>query len=92
MIINRNISAQLFKASKSTFAGISFGKKREKVKNDLPKYDVVIVGSNLGALLSAHLDGAVHDKASIFVAYDTPAITYPTIRSYYEKAAYILNY
>ena len=92
MMMNLNFSTRLLKATKITFGGISFGKKREKVKNDLPKYDVVIVGSNLGALLSAHLDGAVHDKASIFVAYDTPAITYPTIRSYYEKAAYILNY
>lgn len=84
--MNRKLSTQLLQASKYSFAG--FGKKRDKVKNDLPKYDVVIVGGNLGSLLSAHIDGAVHEKASIFVAYDQPTSIYPTLRPFYEKAAY----
>lgn len=71
--------------SRYGFAGLSFGKKRVKARNDLPKYDVVIVGSNLGSLLSSHIDGAVGDKASIFVAYDTPQYEYPTLRAFYEK-------
>jgi hypothetical protein len=89
MIMNRKISTQLLTASKYGFAG--FGKKRDKVKNDLPKYDVVIAGGNLGALLSAHIDGAVHEKASIFVAYDNANLTYPTVRPFYEKAAYCFS-
>lgn len=50
MIINRKISTQLTVANAYAFAGLSFGKKRDKPKNDSAKYDVVIVGGNLGAL------------------------------------------
>ncbi len=85
MIINRKISTQLTTANKFAFAGLSFGKKRDKVKNDLPKYDIVIVGGHLGALLSNHLDGVLGAKASIFVAYDTLLYQYPVVRSFYEK-------
>jgi len=85
MIINRKISTQLSIATKYAFAGLSFGKKREKVKSDLPKYDIVIVGSHLGALLSNHLDAVLGAKASVFVAYDNPIYQYPVIRPFYEK-------
>ena len=67
------------------FAGLGFGKKREKVKSDLDKYDVVIVGAHLGGVLSNHLDGAVGEKASIFVAYDNPYYQYHAIRGFYEQ-------
>lgn len=83
MIINRKISTQLVYASSYNFAGLSFGKKRDKLKNDLPKYDVVIAGGHLGALLSNHLDAVVGAKASIFVAYDTPSYQFPVVRSFY---------
>jgi hypothetical protein len=79
------ITKELISNSKYGFAGLPFGKKREKIKNDLPKYDVVIVGGNLGALLSNHLDSVVGEKASIFVAYDKPVYELPTIRSFYEN-------
>jgi cation diffusion facilitator CzcD-associated flavoprotein CzcO len=35
---------------------LGFGKKRTATKNDLQKYDVVIVGAGLGGALSSHLD------------------------------------
>jgi hypothetical protein len=60
----------LLKTSKFTFAG--FGKKRVPTKNDLQKYDVVIVGAGLGGALSSQLDAVLGEKAKIFVAYDTP--------------------
>ncbi len=83
MIINQRLSTQLSQTVKFGFAGLPFGKKREKVKNDLPKYDVVIVGGHLGALLSSHLDGAVGAKASIFVSYDNQFYQYGPIRQFY---------
>ena len=51
---------------------LPFAKKRVPTKNDLQKYDVVIVGAGLGAALSSHLDAVLHEKAKIMVAYDTP--------------------
>lgn len=91
MIIGHRVSTQLMKASKYTFAGLSFGKKREKVSSDEAKYNVVIVGGHLGPLLSSHLDAVVGAKASIFVAYDTPYYQYNPIRSFYEKGLYYLS-
>ena len=88
MIINRQISTQLTVATAYSFAGLSFGKKRDKPKNDSAKYDVVIAGGHLGALLSNHLDAVVGSKATIFVAYDNPLYQYPVVRSFYEKGLY----
>lgn len=85
MIIGHRLSTRLLQTTAYNFAGLSFGKKREKVKNDEAKYDVVIVGGNLGALLSNHLDAVVQDKAKIFVAWDNPNYEYHPIRSFYEK-------
>jgi hypothetical protein len=39
--------------------GLSFGKKRKPTPSDLSKYDVVVVGGNLGAVFSTHLDAVV---------------------------------
>lgn len=51
---------------------LPFAKKRTPTKNDLQKYDVLIVGAGLGAALSQHLDSVLGEKAKIMVAYDTP--------------------
>lgn len=88
MIIGHRVSTRLLRATTYNFAGLPFGKKREKVKNDEPKYDVVIVGGHLGPLLSNHLDGAVGEKASIFCAYDSPQYQFYPLRSFYEKGMY----
>ena len=89
MIVSHRVSTQLLQATKYNFAGLSFGKKRVKVKNDEAKYNVVIVGSHLAPLLSNHLDAVVGAKASIFVAYDTPSYQFHPIRSFYEKGWYL---
>jgi hypothetical protein len=52
---------------------MGFGKKRTPTKNDLQKYDVVVVGAGLGGALSSQLDAVLGEKAKIFVAYDSPA-------------------
>ncbi len=91
-LASRNITNNLLVQTKYTFAGLPFGKKREKVKNDLAKYDVVIVGGHLGALLSNHLDTAIGGKSSIFVSYEKPTYELPAIRPFYEKGLYLYFY
>ena len=70
--------------------GLGFGKKEEKPKNDLAKYDVVIAGGHLGALLGRHLKVAMGPKASVFVAYDKSMYEIPSVRPFYEKGRYFL--
>jgi hypothetical protein len=64
---------------------LGFGKKRIATKNDLQKYDVVIVGAGLGGALSSHLDYNLKEKAKIFVAYDNPTYEFVSQRTLYEK-------
>lgn len=73
----------LLNSSRFGFAG--FGKKRVPTKNDLQKYDVVIVGAGLGGALSSHLDKVLGEKAKIFVAYDSPVYEFTAQRTLYEK-------
>ena len=80
---------QLIKKNIYNFAGLPFGKKREKVKSDLEKYDVVIAGGHLGGILSNHFDAVVGEKANIFVAYDNPYYQYNAVRNFYEQGRYI---
>ena len=82
---------QLFTRNAFGFAGLSFGKKREKVKSDLAKYDVVIAGGHLGAVLSNHFDAVVSEKASMFVAFDNPYYQYNAVRNFYEQGRYFYN-
>lgn len=89
MIIAHKVSTRLVLNTKYHFAGLPFGKKREKVKNGEAKYNVVIVGGHLGPLLSNHLDAVVGAKASIFVSYDNSSYQFSPIRTFYEKGWYI---
>lgn len=50
------------------------GKKRKPTPNDLDKYDVVVIGGNLGSMFSNHLDAVVGEKAKIYAVYDQPYI------------------
>lgn len=83
---------QLLNKNIYSFAGLPFGKKRQKVKTDLEKYDVVIAGGHLGGVLSHHFDKVVGEKANIFVAYDTPYYQYNAMRSFHEQGRYIEPY
>lgn len=64
---------------------LPFAKKRIPTKNDLQKYDVVVVGAGLGGALSSQLDAVLGDKAKIFVAYDSPVYEFTAQRTLYEK-------
>ena len=70
---------------RSSRYSLGFGKKRTNTKNDLQKYDVVIVGAGLGGALSSHLDATLGEKAKIFVAYDSPTYEFVSQRTLYEK-------
>lgn len=49
------------------FAGLS---KRTPTKKDLPEYDVVVVGANLGGIFSRHFDAATHGHYTMMVCLD----------------------
>ncbi len=84
MITVANIAHKsLLNSSRFGFAG--FGKKRVPTKNDLQKYDVVVVGAGLGGALSSQLDSVLGEKAKIFVAYDSPVYEFTAQRTLYEK-------
>lgn len=48
------------KTPKYWFAGL--GSKRKPTSKDLEKYDVIIVGANLGGILSRHFDHVANHK------------------------------
>ena len=72
-IFSRNISS------------ISFGHKRKPTPSDLEKYDVVVVGANLGNVFASHLDAVVGEKNKIYITYDNPVTAYSAERSLYEQ-------
>jgi hypothetical protein len=75
----------LLTSCKYTFAGLPFGKKQLPTKNDLQKYDVVVVGSNLGNVFASHLDSILKDKVKIMIAYDSPTNQLNAERILYEQ-------
>lgn len=77
------------------FSGNPF-KKRKQTSKDLEKYDVVIVGANLGGILSNHIDAETHGHASIYDVFDQNVNQQYPIRVVYEqqrctKTDYLLN-
>lgn len=62
----------LLTSCKFSFAGLPFGKKRIPTRNDLQKYDVVVVGGNLGNVFASHLDKVLGDKVKTLISYDAP--------------------
>ena len=76
----------LINSARYGFAG--FGKKRTPTKNDLAKYDVVVVGSGLGTVLASHLDAVMHEKVKILVSYDQPIHEFTAQRTLYEQGKY----
>ena len=83
---------QLLNSNRFGFAGLPFGKKRVPTKNDLDRYDVVVVGGNLGSVFSNHLDKVMKEKVKIFVSYDNPTIHYYCQRGLYEQGMYTSLY
>jgi hypothetical protein len=56
---------RLTQKSVKGFAGINFSRK--PVSKNLDKYDVVIVGANMGALFSRHFDQVAHGHYTLMV-------------------------
>jgi hypothetical protein len=68
MIINRCF-ASLLTTPKYSFSTLMMVMNRKKLpKNDLQKYNIIIVGGNLGTIMSYHLHGVFGYKTTIFVA------------------------
>jgi hypothetical protein len=69
--------------SVQTFAGL--GNKRKPTKKDLDKYDVIVIGANLGGILSRHFDKAVKGKYSMMVCLDNSVNQIYSMRPVYEQ-------
>ena len=59
--------------------------KRKPFAKDLDKYEIVIVGGNLGGILSSHLDAIFHGHHSIMVCFDQYLNQQFPIRCIYEQ-------
>ena len=91
-------ASPLFKAlnqvSSCSFSGV--GIKRKPTRRDLERYEVVVVGGNLGAIFSRHLDDDSNGRYSTMVVYDQPINQSGPLRHIYEqqqcdKTEYLIN-
>lgn len=76
------------------FAG--FGSKRKPTRKDLDKYDVIVVGGNLGSIFSRHLDDDAHGKYSMMIVLNETVNQLWPLRTVYEqqrcsKTDYMMN-
>ena len=77
----------LLKVPTQAFAG---GGKRKATKKDLDKYDLIVVGANLGGLFSRHFDHIMHGKFETMVCLDTNINQQYVMRNVYEQGRYHL--
>ena len=60
-------TVQLTKLTARRFVGLNFSRK--PISKNLDKYDVLVVGSNLGSLFSRHFDEVVHGHYTMMVYF-----------------------
>lgn len=77
--------ASLTARSINHFAG---GGKRKATRKDLDKYDLVIVGANLGGIFSRHIDHVTHGKLNTMVCLDSNINQQYVMRNIYEQGRY----
>ena len=59
--------------------------KRGPFSKDLDKYEILIVGANLGGILSSHLDAVFHGHHTIYIAFDEYINQQYPLRTIYEQ-------
>lgn len=65
-----------------SFAG---GGKRKATRKDLDKYDLIIVGANLGGIFSRHIDHVTKGKLATMVCLDSNINQQYVMRNIYEQ-------
>ena len=70
--------------------------KRKQTSKELDKYDVVVVGANLGGIFSNHFDAEAHGHYKIMTVFDQNINQLSPIRVIYEqqrcsKTDYLFN-
>ena len=65
--------------------GFAGGKQKKPTSRDLPEYDIVVVGGNLGAFLTRHIEEATHKHFKIFSVFDRSNNQCSPMRSIYEQ-------
>lgn len=73
----------LHTVQKAGFAGLF--SKRKATKKDLEKYDVIVVGCNLGGIFSRHFDEVTHGHYSTMVVFDQNVNQQLPMRTIYEQ-------
>jgi len=87
-------SASLVSQSTRGFAGLF--KKSKPTPKDLEKYDVIILGCNIGGILSRQFEKVTKNQYKIMVVFDRNTNEQLPLRSIFEqgkapKTEYILN-
>jgi len=87
-------NASLITKSARGFAGLF--KKKKPTPKDLEKYDVIIIGCNLGGILSRQFEKATKQHYKVMVTFDRNTNEQLPIRNIYEqgkaaKTDYVLN-
>lgn len=75
-------SLGLFSVPAFNFAG---GKQVKPTPKDLQEYDIVVVGGNLGGILSKHIEEASHKHFKILSVFDKAVNECSAMRSIYEQ-------
>ncbi len=58
--------------------------QKDKTPLDLKKYQILIVGSNIGGALTKNLTHFTHGHKTIFCAFDSPKVLLYPMRTHYE--------
>jgi len=87
-------NASLITKSARGFAGLF--KKKKPTPKDLEKYDVIIIGCNIGGILSRQFEKATKQHYKVMVTFDRSTNEQVPIRNIYEqgkaaKTDYVLN-
>jgi sulfide:quinone oxidoreductase len=73
----------LYQQYSRSFAGMS---KRKPVAKDLEKYDVIVVGANLGGIWGRHFDDATKGKYTLMDVFDSNTNEASPMRTVYEQS------
>jgi sulfide:quinone oxidoreductase len=77
-------SKSLYQQYVRSFAGL--GNKRKPVAKDLEKYDVIVVGANLGGIWSRQFDEVAKGKYTMMAVFDSNTNEVLPMRGVYEQS------
>jgi hypothetical protein len=70
-MFNVTVAARRATLISRSIQGFAGGGKRKATRKDLDKYDLIIVGSNLGGIFSRHIDHVTKGKLATMICLDS---------------------